>query len=387
MRVAVISHAYQDQRYLATLEAMAHSADVQIALIHPARFKGITCCWKICGSVEDVLVSVVFGSRQGAFLYHPFALTAALNQLEPDLILHEQEVYALNAAQIAWVTRRRSIPLVQFVWENVDRSLAWPRRLVRSYVLRTATALLAGSEGAKWMHRAWGFRGLIESAPQMSVDIASNPRFGRRGQLVLKIAYVGRLVACKGVDCLLRAIDLLHRRSIQAELAIAGEGPERGRLIALARELGIWSMVHFRGQLQAGDVRQLLQSSDVLVLPSRRTPQWEEQFGLVLAEAMAQATIPVGSRTGAIPGVLGIDELLFAENDAQDLATILQRLATDPEFFLCNQQLVWRRAHDRFAADVVSRQKLDILRRVVEQVRTTKRAAGPGRRALPTGAH
>ena len=374
MKIAVISHAYQDERYLTTLDAMARHPEIEITLIHPEIYRGERFRWNDSHPIAHIPVPVIFGSRQGTFLYRGGALEKALDEAQPDLILHEQEIYALGAGQIAWVAKRRSIPLVQFVWENVDRTFGPPRRLLRRYVLARTSAMIAGSDGAKQVHAQWGFAGPIEVVPQMSVDTERPPRFIQHGSQTFKVCFVGRLVPCKGVDCLLRAIVELHRDGFRIECAIAGEGPERRRLARLARELGIWALVHFRGRLSGDGVRRLLRSSDVLVLPSRRTETWEEQFGLVLAEAMAEATVTVGSRTGAIPEVIGMEELLFDEDDVQGMARVLQHLARDAGFFLWSQVHLWQQVRERFGTDGVAAQKV----RYLSGVRDRAQASAPG---------
>jgi glycosyltransferase involved in cell wall biosynthesis len=385
MRLAVISHAYQDERYLTTLDAMARSGGDEVALIHPVRYKKAAYRWNQPHAIYDVPLSIALGARQGTFFYHPPALANAIDGLRPDVILHEQEVYTLGAAQIAAVANHKSIPLVQFVWENVDRALAIPRRLLRRAVLNRTTALIAGSEGAMRIHCGWGFKGPIAVIPQMSVDAARAFRFGARTDGPLRVCFIGRLVACKGVDSLLRAIKILHRRGFDVECVLAGEGPERSRLAALAHQLGIWSLVHLRGRLSGEGVRAVLRSSDVLVLPSRCTPVWEEQFGLVLAEAMAEGTIAVGSRTGAIPEVIGADDLLFDEDDSQQLVEILRRLAVDSEFYQRCRRNAWQRARAHFGVDGVADQKLCFLREVLDRVLATDKERDPIKRLLPAG--
>jgi glycosyltransferase involved in cell wall biosynthesis len=244
--------------------------------------------------------------------------------------------------------------------------------------LARISAKIAGSFGAKRLHQKWGFTQQIEVLPQMSVQLALSPRFLHRDKDAFRVCFVGRLVPDKGVDCLLRAVAGMHRDGLPIECAIAGEGPELDRLSVLARELGIWALVHFRGRLHGDGVRKLLRSSDVLVLPSRRTKNWEEQFGLVLAEAMAEATVTVGSRTGAIPEIIGINDLLFDEDDVQGLTRILARLATDDGFFLWHQVHLWQQARERFSTDRVAAQKVQYLQSVLEKVRAARSGFATG---------
>ena len=75
----------------------------------------------------------------------------------------------------------------------------------------------------------------------------------------------------------------------------------------------------------------MMRGLDVLVLPSRTTRRWAEQFGHVLLEAMAAGAVVVGSDSGAIPEVIGEAGVIFPERDTQALAGVIEQLADDPE--------------------------------------------------------
>jgi glycosyltransferase involved in cell wall biosynthesis len=147
---------------------------------------------------------------------------------------------------------------------------------------------------------------------------------------------------------------------------VAGQGPELQKLTDLSGTLGIRHLVEFCGSLSGDGVASLFRQSDVLVLPSRRTPKWEEQFGRVLAEAMAEGTVTVGSRTGAIPEVIGTSELLFEEDDSNGLAEILRRLADDSDFFMANQRQLWMRAKEEFDNDILTARRIRFLQEILE---------------------
>ncbi len=70
---------------------------------------------------------------------------------------------------------------------------------------------------------------------------------------------------------------------------------------------------------------------DVLVLPSRTQPNWKEQFGRVLIEAMSCGVPVIGSTCGEIPQVIGEAGLVFPEGDVAALRAALSRLIDQPE--------------------------------------------------------
>jgi len=69
----------------------------------------------------------------------------------------------------------------------------------------------------------------------------------------------------------------------------------------------------------------------VLVVPSRTRPNWKEQFGRVIVEAMACGVPVIGSSSGAIPDVIGDAGLIVPEGDRAALAGALRGLMSDPD--------------------------------------------------------
>jgi glycosyltransferase involved in cell wall biosynthesis len=136
---------------------------------------------------------------------------------------------------------------------------------------------------------------------------------------------IGRLVWEKGHQDVLRALALLKRRGgPDVRAVIVGTGPEESRLRAVARDLGIAERVEFRGFVAHDQVPTLLAKASCLVLASLPTPFWEEQFGMVLTEAMAAHLPVVASTSGAIPEVLDGYGTLFAPGDWVGLAQALE---------------------------------------------------------------
>lgn len=100
------------------------------------------------------------------------------------------------------------------------------------------------------------------------------------------------------------------RREIDAELWMAGDGPDRSAAEQLAHELGISAHVRFLGK--QNHIERLLPETDVLLLPSRL-----ESFGLVALEAMACGVVPVATCAGGLVEVVtpGVDGFLEEVGD------------------------------------------------------------------------
>ncbi len=140
------------------------------------------------------------------------------------------------------------------------------------------------------------------------------------------IGCVSRLVPEKGIDTLIRAAALLTGAW---RLEIIGQGSERESLERLARSLNIADRVAFSGQIPSTRMPAFYHQLDTLVIPSLTRPNWKEQFGRVIVEAMACGVPVIGSDSGAIPEVIGDGGLIFPEADSRTLADHLRALMSD----------------------------------------------------------
>ena len=137
---------------------------------------------------------------------------------------------------------------------------------------------------------------------------------------------VGNLYASKGHAIVLAALARLGSRLSDVAYVVVGDGPEKGRLEARARELGLAGRVVFLGWRPHDEVLGLMARADAFVLPSA-----PEGFGLVYAEAMAQGT-PVVACRGEGPDDFvedGVSGLLVPPGDVDAVARAIARLLDD----------------------------------------------------------
>ena len=139
------------------------------------------------------------------------------------------------------------------------------------------------------------------------------------------ILSVGRLAPVKGHAHLVEAAPEVLRGHPEAVIVVAGEGPLRRDLEALARSLGVADRLRFPGHWQ--EMPRLLRAADLFVLPSLN-----EGLGLALLEAMAAGLAAVASRVGGVPEVVrdGETGVLVPPGDARSLAGAILKLMADP---------------------------------------------------------
>jgi glycosyltransferase involved in cell wall biosynthesis len=128
-------------------------------------------------------------------------------------------------------------------------------------------------------------------------------------------------------------IDALTSLPENCRVVFIGQGPVKSDLEQQAQRLGLTDRVIFKPGVPTYKVPEELEKLDVLILPSLTRPNWMEQFGRVLAEAMSCETPVIGSSSGEIPYVIGDAGLIFKEGNAQELSACVRRLLDDPALY------------------------------------------------------
>lgn len=139
-------------------------------------------------------------------------------------------------------------------------------------------------------------------------------------------AYVGRLVAEKGLPLLLEAARALKDKGYRFQLRFVGDGDERARLEGMARRLGLEPEVRFLGQLQGEALGRAVADAAAVVMPSR----WEETAGLAAVEQMMRGRAVVAANLGGLAEYVDGAGLLFTPGDAASLADCLRRILDEP---------------------------------------------------------
>lgn len=326
MRVLMVSKACLVGSYQRKLEEIARQPDVELTVVVPPMWRDAQGELELERAHVEGYRLVVDPIRfNGSYHLHYYPrLRERIEEIRPEIVHIDEEPYNL-ATWHAWrLARSAGARSLYFSWQNLLRRYPFPFSWLERAVLQGVDYAIAGSQGAADVWRRKGYTGSLAVIPQFGVDpdIFAPParRDPGRG---LVIGYAGRLVPEKGIDLLIRAAAGLPGAW---QLTLAGEGPERGTLASLAKEMGVQEQVFFDGWLPAGRMPAYLQQLDVLVLPSRSRPNWKEQFGRVLIEAMACQVAVVGSDSGEIPHVIGDAGLIFPEEDIAGLRAHLLQL-------------------------------------------------------------
>lgn len=326
-RLLVVSHpsvVSENQRVYAQL----HGLDWDLTLVVPARWRHEYASRpfvpiplpELAGRMRRV--GVVFEGRPARHFYLG-RLGRLIDWAKPEVAFLEEETFSVSALQWGWALRRRGIPFGVQADENLERTLPPAVVRMRTWVLGNAAFVVPRSPRAADLVRSWGAGGLITLVPHAVPRWDAPPR---RAQEVFTIGYAGRLVPEKGVFDLLAAA---ARLAAPVRLLLVGNGPVRERLERAGLPNG---KLEIRTGVTHEAMPTVYAEMDVLVLPSRTTARWAEQFGRVLVEALQCGVPVVGSDSGEIPWVIESTRggVLYPEGDVDALTDALERLRANP---------------------------------------------------------
>lgn len=202
--------------------------------------------------------------------------------------------------------KRSSYPLPVMLFKSVER-----------FVARRARRIIVPSQYLKRIVTAWGV-----DPGKITVVYNAPPAFKEGGDRPLPCRYivtVGRLVPWKGVGAVIRALKELPELSF----VIVGDGPERGRLEALAKELGLTERVIFTGALSHGEAPRYVRHADAFVLNT-----CYEGFSHVILEAFAMGTPVATTAAGGNPEQVtdGETGVVFPFDHSEEIAKAVRRL-------------------------------------------------------------
>jgi glycosyltransferase involved in cell wall biosynthesis len=364
MRVLMISKALVAGTSQRKLEELAKCPGVELTLVTPEY-------WRSDDGSKQVLERLYTNGYRmivtplalnGNFHLHYYPqLGKIMRELRPEVVHIDEEPYNFATFQAMRLADKQKAQALFFTWQNLYHTYPPPFRQIELYNYRHAAAALAGNRDAQDVLKRKGFRGPIHIIPQFGFDTEiyqrSKSRPARTADAPFTLGYLGRLVECKGLPLLVEA---LARLPEYCRVVFIGNGPMKSELEALAARLGVAQRITFKAGVPTYEVPKELEQMDVLLLPSLTLPNWKEQFGRVLAEAMACETPVIGSSSGEIPYVIGDAGLVFTEGNAQELAACVHRLLDDPELYATLAARGRQRVLEYYTQERIARQTYEV---------------------------
>jgi len=329
MKVMFITHSYLVDITRRKLEILADMG-IPVTLVTPPRWKHTLKKYNAenskSGKIEIIKSPTVLDGNN--FLYFFQSLKKLIKLARPDIVHVEEEPYSMAAYQAVRAAKELGIKSIFFTWENIYKNHIFPLSYFETYVLKNTDYAIAGNIEAANVLKRKGFKKGITVIPQMGIDTdLFCKRRNRTKQKNFIIGYVGRLAQEKGIEDLLSACSRIEGNW---KLRLVGNGPFKIRIASMAAKLGISGRIELAGFVPDDGIATEINKMDCMVLPSRTTPAWKEQFGHVLIEAMSCEVPVIGSNSGAITNVIGQAGIIFPERDADALKNAMTMLIANP---------------------------------------------------------
>ena len=216
-----------------------------------------------------------------------------------------------------------------------DRTLLEDYHAAMHRVLNGVDVLVTPSLFMRRMYEAYGVPAgqirVVENG--LPVNRFDTVQSARRGTGPLRIGFIGSVLPSKGVHLLLEAVRRLGdpssmRLDVWGEVLPFHHDHAYGKRLEALRS-GFESVIELHGRYDNEDVPEILDSFDVVVVPSI----WYEAYALTLREAFLRGVPVVTANHGAMAEAVedGVNGLLFEAGDEASLALVLRRLVDDRE--------------------------------------------------------
>lgn len=186
---------------------------------------------------------------------------------------------------------------------------------------------------------------------------------------VLQLCSVARLVEKKGIGFALSAIRILLGRGQRVHYRIAGDGPLMAQFQARVQAEGLRNHVELLGWQDRSQIRDLLETSHLMIVPSVTASNGDEEGqGVVIQEAQATGLNVIATRHNGFPEGLrdGETGFLVPERDPMAIAEAVERFIAGrqhwPEWSTRAREFV----DQRFSLDRITERQLELYRRVAQ---------------------
>jgi glycosyltransferase involved in cell wall biosynthesis len=379
MRVLLVSHTcFSRFAGQPRAIAIAHESDIDLSVIAPERWVeyGIRHAADVPypSRVDWRFLSVRWVSAGPAHwhLHWYPALKANLERINPDILDIWEEPWSLVSFQTIRLVKSMfpSCRIVQETEQNIYKLLPFPFHHFRHYSLRYADYAIGRNKQSLDVLRQSGYSGDGEIIPN-GVDTGAFKPMNRMDCRLkwstegFTLLYLGRLVPEKGLEDLLSTFQILPE---DIQLRIVGDGPMESWIKDVIHKKHLASRIIIHSSIPWVELPSLYNSVNALVLPSRTVPHWKEQFGRVLAEAMACGLPVVGSDSGAIPEVLGDCGLIYPEGNISLFKDALMQLRNNSSLCLQLGERGVKKARNEYSWDMIARKYVEMYRKHYLQI-------------------
>ncbi len=371
-----MAHSYVHEGLRTKLEEMAQFDDLELTVAVPHHWTFQQQGYLEAGDsyVDKYAFRVLHTWRtnsEGGYLFR--GLAKLIRDVRPDIIHSENgpdswSYFQANILKKLYCPHAKSIV---FTWRNlvyrVRRPWSWA---IERFNFAHTDFLIAGNEDAKQVYRERGYQGPVEVLPLWGErpDLHQQVTRDVRKELGLTdftIGFVGRVSKRKGIITLLDACAGLNE---PFNLLLVGRGDLNDQLALLAEKRGIARNLRVVDVVPHAELPNYYAAMDLFVLASLTVPNWKEQFGHVLIEAMSAKVPIIGSSSGEIPNVISDAGFVFPEGNAETLRECIVQLIKDETLRSELSERGYQRLLENYTHERIAERYVQIYRALINGV-------------------
>jgi len=272
--------------------------------------------------------------------YYMFGLEKELKDFD---LVDTAETYHIFTEQTIEAKKKYNLKVVINVWENIPFAFEqhWYRRKVKNAVRKGADLFIAHTQKIKQCLITERVNASKIKVIPRGVDLEKFRPHGKSQKLMQRfgleekdfiILFVGRFSQEKGVyDLISAAKKIMDDKEInwRVKFLLVGSGAEKRKMLKLVTRLKLGGYINLIDNFPYQEMPQVYNLADIFILPSIPAKYWEEQFGMVLVEAMACGKPVISTTTGSIPEVVGEAGILVQPGDSDSLYQAIKKLLVD----------------------------------------------------------
>ncbi|MBC8552877.1 MAG: glycosyltransferase [Candidatus Brocadiales bacterium] len=366
MKILVLWKALVSETYHKRFIELAKFRDVELTLVMPTKWGNTRLENEYCSEYNIIPRKIVLNGFNHLHWYP--GLAKIIRRVMPDILHIEEEHYSIVTYQAIRLAKKNNIKCMFVSLQNIYKTYPFPFSWMEGYNLKNADYAVAVSDEIRNVLMRKGFAKEQIPVIPYGVDhlmyraIESQKLKSKLGLDSFTIGFTGRFVKEKGVVDLLKAVSRINKNF---NLLLVGSGKLRHKIEVEGRRLEISEKIRFIDYIPSSQVPYYLNCMDCLVLPSRTTKKWKEQFGRVLIEAMSCEVPVIGSDSGEIPNVIGDCGLIFKEGDVDDLSSKIKLLIDNIDLRMELAKKGRQRVLDNFTQKVVARETYKVYQKMM----------------------
>jgi glycosyltransferase involved in cell wall biosynthesis len=314
-------------------------------------------------------VDVINNGNDSTYLFK--GLFSKLRKIKPDLIY----VIGINFAMIHAILLRmiffRNTKLIVFTMgapiqkpRFLRKHLRYPQNFIVEWLewklaINYTDSIICHYPQLEENIRNLGYKNKILVQTQIGVDeelykLDQNLREKLRSDMRLDgfvIGFTGRINKIKGIFDLAK---LMPELPVNVKFLLVGDGPDTNELIEIARNENWYDRLFLTGYVSPFEVAKYMSVMDCFFVGSRTTKNWVDTFPNVLAQAMTLGIPVIGSSSGAIPFMIGDQELIFEEGNLSEIKNLINKVMTEKDWTIEKTRLTKERALAEFSTQGIN---------------------------------